>query len=297
MQFSIEGQALAQWRREAIQQAIAGGIDPNEVDWFLQYSTALDKLTLRLDSLADWAAIPSRYPFPELQQRWQRRLRERCPLQYLVEVAPWRQFHLRVSPAVLIPRPETELLIDWVASQIKSQPHLQTGNWVDLGTGSGAIALGLAALLPDAQIHAVDYSEEALAIARQNAQTYGLQNQIHFYQGCWWEPLDYLRGQVQGMIANPPYIPSAELPHLQPEVYGHEPLLALDGGEDGLTAIRHLINTAPDYLQASGLWAIEMMQGQGAQIKTLLSQQGHYQKIQGVNDLGGIERFVTAQVH
>ncbi len=287
---------MAQWRSEAKQAAIAEGLDPNEVDWFLQYTTTLDKLTLRLGSWADREAILSRYPLSGLQQRWQRRLRERCPLQYLVETAPWRQFVLRVSPAVLIPRPETELLIDWVATQIQQQPHLQGGHWVDLGTGSGAIALGLASILPQATIHAVDQSEAALQIARQNAQIYGYDAQIHFYQGSWWEPLESLKGQVQGILANPPYIPSAELPHLQPEVYSHEPRLALDGGKDGLRAIRELVQTSPDYLQPQGLWAIEMMQGQGEQIKTLLIQQGHYHLIQGIADLAGIERFITAQV-
>lgn len=295
MEWRLEGQALAQWRREANQAAIAEGIDPNEVDWFLQYSTELDKLTLRLGTFAHQESILSCYSLTDLQQRWQRRLRERCPLQYLTEVAPWRQFVLRVSPAVLIPRPETELLIDWVATQIQQQPHLQGGHWVDLGTGSGAIALGLASILPQATIHAVDQSEEALQIARQNAQTYGYHTQVHFYQGSWWEPLASLRGQVQGMIANPPYIPSAELSHLQPEVYGHEPRLALDGGEDGLRAIRELVQTAPDYLQPQGLWAIEMMQGQGERVKQLLREQGNYEQIQGIQDLAGIERFIVAR--
>ena len=290
----VEGQALADWRKKAQAEAIAAQIAPEEVDWLLQHCTDLDKLSLRLGTFAGKDRIACTYSLTVLNQIWQRRIVERCPIQYLVGAAPWRHFLLQVSPSVLIPRPETELLIDLVLAQVRHYPALATGNWVDLGTGSGAIALGLAAVLPQASIHAVDQSADALAIAVSNAQKYDLADRIQFYQGSWWQPLTTLRGKIAGMVSNPPYIPSSDLPGLQPEVAHHEPRLALDGGEDGLTAIRYLINTAPAYLQSQGLWLIEMMAGQAPQVETLLREQGSYDAIQIFKDLAGIERFALA---
>ena len=169
-----------------------------------------------------------------------------------------------------------------------------SGHWADLGTGSGAIAVGLADVLPKATIHAVDYSLEALAIAQANADNLGFADRIKFYQGSWWEPLAFLKGQFSGMVSNPPYIPTSTLPTLQPEVVNHEPHLALDGGTDGLDCIRHLIEISPSYLQPGGVWLIEMMAGQADAVRELLQNQGSYCKIQIHADLAGIERFALA---
>ena len=163
-----------------------------------------------------------------------------------------------------------------------------------MGTGSGAIALGLAAALPQAQVVAVDVSDTALAIARHNAVENGLGDRIQFLSGSWFEPLARGAGQLAGMVSNPPYIPSAIVPTLDPEVAHHEPHLALDGGPDGLAAVRHLITTAPRYLQAGGLWAVELMAGQAPAVTHLLQQSQAYTDGQAVSDYAGIERFVTA---
>ncbi len=252
----------------------------------------LDRLALRLESFRDRKQINLRLSLPELDQLWQRRISDRLPVQYIAGVTPWRNFSLVVSPAVLIPRPETELLIDLAVEAAKAQP--EKGDWADLGTGSGAIAIGLAAAFPNATIHAVDRSTEALAIARQNAQQQGFAQKINFYQGSWFEPLEAQRGRLVGMISNPPYIPSSIVPTLQPEVAFHEPHLALDGGEDGLDCIRHLIETAPIYLRSGGIWLIEMMGGQADAVAELLQQNGCYYDIQIHPDLAGIERFALA---
>jgi len=233
-----------------------------------------------------------------LTQLWQQRLQKRIPVQYLVGIAPWRNFSLKVAPGVLIPRPETELLIDLVLEAIKQNLHsdIASGHWVDLGTGSGAIAIGLAQVLTKATIHAVDISSDALEIAKQNAIDLGIANRIQFYQGSWWSPLEHLKGQVSGMVSNPPYIPTDLIATLQPEVAQHEPYLALDGGSDGLECIRHLIDTAPDYLRPGGIWLIEMMTGQGEQAVELLKESRCYEKIQIFPDLAGIERFAMALI-
>jgi release factor glutamine methyltransferase len=202
-----------------------------------------------------------------------------------------------VSSAVLIPRPETECLIDLAVAAITHStvnPPLDQGHWVDLGTGSGAIAIGLADALHKATIHAVDYSPTALEIAQANAQNLGFAERIHFYQGSWWEPLASLKGHVSGMVSNPPYIPTETVATLEPEVMQHEPHLALDGGTDGLDEIRHLIAVSPSYLRPGGVWLIEMMAGQADTVRKLLQNQGSYCNIQIHSDLEGIERFALA---
>lgn len=292
----VSGQALWQWRQDALKFAREGDVPRFEVDWLLVEVAGLDPLTLRLESFKERAQIQLRYPLSVLSQLWQQRLRDRRPIQYLAGVTPWRHFSLKVSPAVLIPRPETEYLIDLAVEAVKHSliPNLAAGDWVDLGTGSGAIALGLAEVFPTATIHSVDCSTDALAIAQENAQQLNLAQRIQFYQGSWWEPLDALKGQVSGMVSNPPYIPSSLVQQLQPEVRNHEPLLALDGGADGLDCIRHLIETSPNYLRAGGVWLIEMMAGQADTVAQLLCDRGSYRDIQIIPDLAGIDRFALA---
>ncbi|WP_445631470.1 peptide chain release factor N(5)-glutamine methyltransferase [Nostoc sp. DSM 114167] len=286
----VSGLQLWQWRNAAQEAAIATDVPPMEVDWLLLEVAGLDRLALRLESFKNWPQIQLQLPLEELEHLWQRRLNDRLPVQYIAKVTPWRQFKIAVSSAVLIPRPETECLIDLAEASTSNT----SGHWADLGTGSGAIAIGLADVLPKATIHAVDYSLEALAIARTNADNLGFADRIQFYQGSWWEPLTFLKGQFSGMVSNPPYIPTNTLLTLQPEVVNHEPHLALDGGLDGLDCIRHLIEISPSYLQSGGVWLIEMMAGQADAVRELLQNQGSYCKIQIHADLAGIERFALA---
>lgn len=292
-QYQIEATTFYQWRQWAQAQAIAADISVSEVDWFLQALTAITPLELRLKGSQP---IASTVTLEQLSNLWQKRVTERVPVQYLVGKAPWRNFELIVTPDVLVPRPETEYLIDLAQNAVTaSDVDLAAGHWVDLGTGSGAIAIGLAAVFPEATIHAVDYSKAALAVAKQNCQAYQKNRQIQFYQGSWWEPLAHLQGKVAGMISNPPYIPTALLPDLQPEVYRHEPHAALDGGQDGLKDICDLVTQSPDYLVSGGIWLIELMRGQGNAVAELLAQNHHYQDIQVINDFSGGDRYVSAK--
>ncbi|MCY7333716.1 MAG: peptide chain release factor N(5)-glutamine methyltransferase, partial [Pseudanabaena sp. CAN_BIN31] len=225
------------------------------------------------------------------------------PVQYLTGSVTWRDLELQVTPAVLIPRPETELIIDIVSENCQDEIY-QNGIWVDLGTGSGAIAIALSQLFSQAKIHAIDCSQAALEIAKSNA----LKNlnralrdsdlvKIQFHHGNWFEPLANLnlKNKLAGIVSNPPYIPSLEVLNLQPEVTKHEPHLALDGGADGLDAIRELIAIAPDYLMPSGFWIVELMSGQAGIVRSLLQANGKYTNIQIHQDYAGIERFVSAQ--
>lgn len=289
----VSGLQLWQWRRDAKRSTRSTDISSDEVDWLLQEFAGLDRLSLRLETFRSLPQIELTIPFEQLQQLWQRRLEEHVPIQYLAGTTPWRDFELQVSPAVLIPRPETELLIDLAIDQVNQTPMLQTGHWADLGTGSGAIAIALSKTFPDAIVHAVDQSESALAVARSNADRLGAP--VHFYRGSWFEPLTHLKGNLAAMVSNPPYIPTQIVEELQPEVRLHEPRSALDGGVDGLSCIRHLVKTAPDYLQPNGLWMIEMMLGQASAVVDLLEAQGSYTHIKIHSDLAGIERFAVAR--
>jgi release factor glutamine methyltransferase len=290
----VTGRELWAWRRWAVSRAKLHEIEEREIDWLLQATSDLDRLTLRLESIGDEESIELEMSLDRLSALWLDRVEQNCPVQYLVGKTFWREFELVVSPAVLIPRPETELTIDIALA--KSNCTQQQGVWVDLGTGSGAIAIGLAKTMPTAAIYAVDYSSAALEIAQINATRLEVRDRIHFHQGSWWSPLQQLQGKVAGMLSNPPYIPSEEVLRLQPEVCQHEPHLALDGGSDGLAAIRILVDTAPDYLQAGGIWLVEMMAGQGASVAELLAQQGSYTDIEIIDDLAGLDRFAFARL-
>ena len=294
----ISGETLWQWWQAAC-QAEPLGQDSSlvaELNWLLAEVAGLDRLSLRLGDFRGHSKITLSLPLADLNQLWQRRLQERVPIQYLLGVAPWRQFRLKVSPAVLIPRPETEGLIDLAVAAAEQSPiprKFLEGLWADLGTGSGAIAIGLATAFPLAIIHAVDRSPAALAVAQENIQELDLATRIHLYQGSWLEPLIRLKGKLSGVVANPPYIPTGTLAQLQPEVSWHEPHLALDGGTDGLESLRAIITAAPAYLRPGGVLLLEMMAGQENSVRELL-RQGEYTQVKIYPDLAGIERFALA---
>ena len=281
------------WRDQARATAQAAGISPDEVDRLLEWRLGWNRLDQRLGQ-----ALPPETDLDSIQALWGRRLHERVPLQYLIGEVIWRDLPLQVSPAVLIPRPETELLVDLALHWIRSQPP--GGIWLDLGTGSGALAIALARGAPRIrEIYAIDLSGAALTLAQTNARRCGVIDRIRFRQGSWFEALGHdpdLQGQIQGSVANPPYIPSDQIPQLQPEVSQHEPHLALDGGVDGLEAIQQLMDLAPDYLQPGGFWGIEIMQGQAQRVRQQLTQTRKYTQIQTHLDLAGLERFISAEI-
>jgi len=298
MSETTSGQALYQWRQWAIQLSKENDIDPSEVDWLLQGLTPLKSLSLRLGTYQDQLTIPISLSLTDFTEKWKQRVQERIPVQYLAGETPWRHFSLTVTPDVLIPRPETELIINIVEKLVaeRSEPkNYEEGNWADLGTGSGAIALGLARAFPKATLYATDISSQALTIAQHNAAKNHLTNRITFCQGSWLAPLSALKHQLSGIVTNPPYIPSQTVLTLQPEVTRHEPHLALDGGADGLSCIRTLINDSAGYLVPNGIWITELMDGQAHTVANLLAQQGDYAHISLHPDLSGIDRFVSAR--
>ena len=284
-----------EWYDRQLVEANQNDVSVFELDWLILRTTNLDKLDLRLRSPNISQKITPEI-LNNLERLWQKRISDRIPVQYLTGSVTWRDLELQVTPAVLIPRPETELIIDIVAENCQD-PIYQEGIWVDLGTGSGAIAIGLAQHFAKtkAQVYAIDYSESALEIAKLNAVNNN--QKIDFCHGNWFEPLAKLNleNKLTGLVSNPPYIPSIEVLNLQPEVTNHEPHLALDGGDDGLNAIHELVNTAPTYLISGGFWIIEMMAGQAEIVRSLLIANGNYTNIHIHQDYAGIERFISAQ--
>jgi release factor glutamine methyltransferase len=298
----ISGEDLWQWRDSACHQVSAHICCPQaaksylrELDWLLTAVIKVDRLALKLETYRTCPAIAAERSLSELSRLWQRRLEENVPVQYLLGRTTWRDFTLTVAPGVLIPRPETELLIDLAMAAAPTLANTEPIHWVDLGTGSGAIALALARCFPSAIIHAVDASAIALDIAKRNAEQLGLIDRVQFYQGNWLEPLAHLKGELTGIVSNPPYIPSPLVPTLQPEVAHHEPHLALDGGTDGLDAFRAIVPQGVPFLKSGGVLLLEMMEGQAETVTDLLRQSGYYCNLQIHPDLAGIQRFAQAQ--
>ncbi|KAK4779355.1 hypothetical protein SAY86_006883 [Trapa natans] len=234
----------------------------------------------------------------DLYKLWIQRIEERRPFQYIVGCEHWRDLVLCVQEGVLIPRPETEIIIDLVADVISSNRGLKEGFWADLGTGSGAIAIGTARALGGCgNVIATDLSPVAVKVASFNVQRYGLQGVVEVREGSWFEPLKDVQGKLAGLVSNPPYIPSENIPGLQAEVGRHEPKLALDGGVDGMDHLLHLCQGAASMLRTGGFFALET-NGE-KQSKLILDymekeHRGTFYNAKAVPDFAGVLRFVTA---
>jgi release factor glutamine methyltransferase len=280
---------LWQWRAEQLR---LGG-RPVDLDWLLDLAGGLPWSELQQLRLEPRRVLRLARPRSDLAALWQRHCTGGEPLQYLAGLAPWRDLVLAVAPGVLIPRPETELLIDWALEHAAARPSASGGLWADLGTGSGCLALALALALPSWQGLAVDASPEALRQAEGNLLAHGQQGHVQLLEGSWWQPLAPWWGQLDLVLANPPYIPSAMVAGLDPTVRCHEPWLALDGGGDGMEALRSIIAGAPTALAPGGWLLLEHHHDQSAAVKHLLTAAGLMQ-VTLRHDLEGRGRFAIA---
>ena len=188
------------------------------------------------------------------------------PLAYLLGEREFHGLMLQVGPAVLVPRPDTETLVDWALELLADAPGTAPA-MADLGTGSGAIALALKHARPDARVCAVEISPAALAVARANGQRLGLD--VQWLAGSWWQPLQGRRFDL--VSSNPPYIAAGD-PHLP--ALRHEPLQALSPGGDGLSDLRHIVQAAPLHLQPGGWLLLEHGHDQAEAVRALLLQAG-----------------------
>lgn len=213
---------------------------------------------------------------------------KRVPVQYIIGHQEFMSLDFKTRSGVLIPRPETEHLVEAVLSFAKEK-ELETPLVIDVGTGTGAIAISLAHYLPGAQVIGIDLSEDALGLAQENGETHQLLERLKFVQGSFLTPVVELGWKVDVVVSNPPYIPTKDLAGLQAEVH-HEPKLALDGGEDGLNAYRQIIAQAATVLKPQGLLAFEVGIGQGEQVKGLM--ESSFTNLAILPDLAGIDRVV-----
>ncbi|MCX8156525.1 MAG: peptide chain release factor N(5)-glutamine methyltransferase [Verrucomicrobiae bacterium] len=234
---------------------------------------------------------------PALEQMRQllRRRAAREPLQHLVGTVAFGDFELLTTPQALIPRPETELLLEhaarWLTARLAQPGAPPSPRLLDWGTGSGCLAIGLARQFPQAQVTALDLSSEALSLARQNAEKNGVGGRIHFLlsDGYAAVPSD---SRFDLVVANPPYIPTAEIAQLEPEVREHDPRPALDGGTDGLLFYRRLARESPPYLAPGGTLWMELGHGQAAAVSQIFTAAG-WQIMALEQDYQRIERVLA----
>ena len=224
---------------------------------------------------------------------------KREPLQYIIGEEEFRGLVFKVTRDVLIPRPETELLVEEAVSLISNlqTPAPKQPTIIDLCTGSGCIAVSIAKEIEECRVYATDISEKALAIAKENAKRHSVENRISFLQGSFLEPLKGkgLEGKIDIMLSNPPYVSKKDMKKLQPEIKEYEPPLALYGGEDGLDSYRTIIPEALTYLKNGGYLILEIGYGQAEGVKELFGKNLAYGEIEIIKDLSGIERVVKAK--
>ena len=251
---------------------LAGVLGLKRLDLYLQYDRPLDA-----EELA------------EFKGRLRRRLR-REPLQYIEGRAAFRELQLRVDRRVLIPRPETETLVGEVLARVEGREGLAV---LDVGTGSGAIALSLAAEGPFSRVVAIDVSEAALQLAQENHRTLLPNAMVEFRLGNGYAPVEGERFDV--VVSNPPYIAAAERELLAPEVRDWEPAEALFAGPDGLEVLEALIAGAADHLRPEGLFAVEVGLGQAERVADLIRREGRLDEPRVRRDLAGRPRIVSAE--
>jgi len=217
------------------------------------------------------------------------RRRGRVPVQYVVGTQEFYGLSFRVTPAVLIPRPESEGLVEEAVGELGDTHESRI---VDVGCGSGCITVAIAHTLAKAELVAIDQSPAALAIAQENALRHGVASRIEFLEGNLLVPLQ--TGDVDAIVSNPPYVPDDELETLEPEVSEHEPRQALSGGKDGLSVIERLLPEAGKALRHGGFFFMEIGHDQDERVRELVTKAG-LEHLRTVPDLTGIPRIVVAK--
>lgn len=240
-------------------------------------------------------------PFPaEIYAQWICLLERKAqgePVQYIIGEQEFYGLPFIVNQSVLIPRPETELLVEQIirlGMQRWPEEREDAPTVVDIGTGSGAIPITLAAKCPRWQIYSSDISLDALAVAEENARRNGVADRIRFMQGDLLQSFVTNSIDIDILVSNPPYIPSADIVALQPEVQAFEPRLALDGGEDGLDLYRRMTAQIQLLPKAPQIVGFEVGIDQAGQVRAMLAQTELWSEIVIIPDLAGIERHVIA---
>jgi release factor glutamine methyltransferase len=286
---ALLGDAIARLGRAGLPTA------RQDAEWLLATQLGVERFSLYLE--------PERTLPPDAVERLHALLERRAghePLQHLLGFEDFRGLRLRVTPDVLIPRPETEGLVEWAlelldamsadwgrAAAISGPPLM-----ADIGAGSGAIACALAAARPAVQVFAVEASPAALAVAAKNVYALGLVGRVRLMRGDLVTPLAAQAGRLAMIVANLPYLASAVIPTLPREVRDFEPRAALDGGPDGLGLLRRLVTAAPAVLRPGGRLVLEIGEEQAGALASLMAAEG-FTGIASRVDLRGIERYIA----
>jgi release factor glutamine methyltransferase len=221
----------------------------------------------------------------------QRRVR-REPVAYIMGEKEFWAMSLIVNRYVLIPRPETECLVELALTEIPENPAGAPAEILELGTGSGAIILALAAERPGHRYLALDYSFEALRVSQKNACRHGLAPAVEFICGDWFSPFKLTRARFDLIVSNPPYIPTADINGLQAEITQFEPRSALDGGRDGTDCLKRIIDAAPDYLRPGGVLVLEIGYDQAELVLQIAQNRKAYDGFQVEKDFSGLTRVI-----
>ncbi len=214
------------------------------------------------------------------------------PIQYILDKTEFMGLEFKVTPDVFIPRPETEILVE-KAIEIAGSSQAGVRSILDIGTGSGCIAVSLAKFLPESKIIASDISEPALQVARENAKLNNIESKIDFISSDLFCSKLLAPESYNYIVSNPPYVPTAEIETLQPEIQ-YEPRAALDGGNDGLDFYRRIIDKAPRYLKKSGFLIMEMGFNQKDAIKNIFQNSLCFEIIESIKDYNNIDRVIVA---
>lgn len=213
------------------------------------------------------------------------------PIQYIIGSQEFMSMQFNVNSSVLIPRPDTEILVEEVIRNYNKDSEY---NILELGTGSGCIAISLAKIFDNSIVHAVDISIDALKIAQKNAMLNYVESKIKFYNGNLFEPIGESHNYFDILVSNPPYIPKMIIESLNSNVRDYEPRIALDGGDDGLDFYRIICKESKNYLKKSGMIFLEIGYDQAKNVKELLKI-NNFDDIYVVKDLSGNDRVVTAK--
>ena len=285
--FQTVGQALKNFRKIFKDKGI---MNPDrEAEILLSYFLEMSRSEIYLNSDRVLKDVEK----AQLEKKIQKRI-EKIPLQYINKHQEFMGMDFLVEKGVLIPRPETEILVEEVIRKLK---NYKCSRVADLGTGTGIIAVSIAKFIEDVIIYATDISKKSLQIALKNTQKHGCKDKIIFLQGDLFEPFIGIikKNSLDGIISNPPYIDSHDFESLPPEIKDNEPKVALSGGIDGLDYYRKIIKKSPQYLKKNGFMALEVGFDQSKIVKELIIKENNFnQNIEITKDYLGIERVVIA---
>ncbi len=286
--FLISAEKFSLWKKKQISK----GGDNHSLNLLIDSLGGLSNKELNLLKIKSEKNLNLKVNLDLIESLWDKHLNTSIPIQYLSGISFWRNLKLEISNRVLIPRPETELIIDIVSGIFKNKEEKIT--FVDLGTGSGAISIALALANPNWNGIATDIDKSAIEIASRNFETNSNQSNLKFYNGNWWDPLENFKGAIDFAVANPPYIPQDTYEDLPIEVKNFEPKLALLGGKEGLDHINQIVQNAPLYLKNKGWLLIENHFDQGEKVIKLFLE-NRFTSVKVLKDFSGIGRFTIGR--